>query len=414
MEFEQTGNNIDLSNVASATSEAELLELMGEEAPKPTKGKAAAAAPDEEEEEEQQQARPKKRAKAPAVDFTDNDNTMKVSVDGDEEEEEEEEEEKSKKSKKAAKKGSIDLTDDGINIGEDKDEEEEEEEEEEDFEEAGSLIKHLNKVHDLKLDMKKLPKDLTREQEAEVVSDLLNRVVGGARRKVAELQGVANLLQDEEVRTFLKAKQEGKTLRDLAQQYVTTANGMSDEDLVLQDFKKRYPGLGETDYADMVAETKKKNLLPKMATSLREENKKIETQTAAERAKAEERQRQEEELEYQANVKSFAGYVTKVSKIHGIPVSNEMKQSIFKAATVRDENGDTELDRLLQSEEGTYLALAGIKYMGKLLSNVNTTASNKSRKSILDTLESSVENLQRGSKKSKGAKPVDDQVANMF
>lgn len=383
-------NHLDLDGVADLSSEDVLLEAMGEEGgAEGNKGKSKPAPKvanelnDDDDNEEANEvndilaSREKKASKKASK--------------KEEDEEEEEEEEADNKGKKKSKKS----PEDGINIGGD------DEEEEDDDEEPESVLHYINKVHDLGFNLEKLPEDFDKKQEAQAVSTVISRILNNANARIAEYKGIQNLLQDEEVRTVLEAKRAGKSLKDIASQYITTVDGMSDEAVVRQDFKKKFSWANDQEITDMVQDHVKKGTLQKAANAAREEAKKVDTLTAAQEAEKARLKKQQDDEEYEEIVNEYAGYVSKINKVYGVPVTKEMKRDAFIFSTARDNKGMTRLDHALQSDEGMLLATLGILHLKKLIGKTASSSTNKARQDVLDLLDETPETLQSRSKKSK-------------
>jgi hypothetical protein len=367
---EVKGNQINLDDVSTVQSEQDLLDALGiEGTPNPATpkkaenkaGKPAAPAKEKEEEDEDE------------MNLILTGKKKKVEKEEEEDEEEDEEDDGKASNKKKGKKSD----DDGISIG-DEDEEEDEEEN------TDSVIHYINKANGLKLNLEKLPEDLDAKGQGKIVSGIIQRIVDNANTQLSKYRGIENLLKDEEVKLVLQAKKEGKSLKDIAAQYVTTYNGMSDDDVVRADLKKKYPSLADTEITDMVQDYTKKGLTAKMATAVREENKKNETLSTQQELDKKALKKQQEEEEYEEIVENYAGYVHKVNKVYGVPLTKEMKREAFLFSTVRDKDGMSALDYALQSDEGMLLATLGIKFLNKLVRNASTTSTNKSRKDILE------------------------------
>lgn len=300
----------------------------------------------------------------------------------------------------------------GIEIGGEKKEEKSEDKKEEE-KEYGNIVHYLNDRFDLKLNLKELPEELDRQQEAEIVEQLYTRVLEGANSKLAEYSQINDILKDEEVKDFIKAKSEGKTFADFVKDYSGETAGKSDEELVKDSLKQKYPSMSEEDINNAIEGYKDRGVLEKLAKAERDANienerKKREEAETKKVKDAEEAQRKRDE-----DVATFTNYVQRINKVHGVPVSKEMKNQIVQAATQVDKDGYTYIDRALQSDEGTVLATLGILHLERLIKANATLSGNKNANSLVDKLLSDAKELQSGSsvKEEEGFNP---EIANSF
>lgn len=290
---------------------------------------------------------------------------------------------------------------------------EEEEGGEEEEEEFTNMVDYLDKEFDLGLNIKELPAEMTREQEAETIAGLFRRMGDGFHAQLNEFSSLAAQLKDPEVALFLQAKREGKTLKDIAVQYNTAPASAPDDIVVSRHIKAMYPTMTDAEIQEEVKELREKNRLDKRAAAAREFFK---AQDAAEvTRKEEERQKEAEkaEQEYAESVNTFGRFLQSTNKVYDVTITPEMKKRVFAAVTHRDAEGITEHDRVLQSEAGTFLSALGIYYMKELLRNRVSEKANKGKKSFVDRLTADPSKLQSGSE----AQPEPDfnpELANQF
>lgn len=276
-------------------------------------------------------------------------------------------------------------------------EEETEEKDDDDNEEFPNMIVYLDKEFDLGLNLKEIPKDMTREQEAEAVAGVFRRIDDGVRAKLSEYEGINQLLKDKEVDMFLKAKREGKTLKDIAAMYNSAPASAPDDVVVSRQMKAMYPTLTEADIQTQVTSLREKGLLEKTASAARDFFKAEDEKTAAATEAAKQKEAEEAEEQYQESVQDFARFLHGTSQVHGVPITPEMKKKVFTAVTHRDAQGMTEHDRLLQSEAGTFLSALGMYHLQDLLKNRLSEKANKGKKSFVDKLLDQPSQLQSGS-----------------
>ncbi len=279
----------------------------------------------------------------------------------------------------------------------------------------GNLVEYINDKHNLGLNIAELPKDLTKEQEAEVLSKVYEQIIDEARGAVGYYENIAKLLdEDEDVRFFLEAKAKGKSLRDIAADYSATIEGMSSDQLVLEDFKSRYPNLKEDVLNKLVEGAKKSGEFEVIAESIRETRKKEAELSAQQEAVRATKQREIEEQQYAQSVQAFQQKLSGIKNVYGVPLDDQMRGEIFAAATQRDREGRTYLDRALQSDEGVMLATLGLLHLEKLVSAKASVKANKRNKSFIEKVFDSPDRLQSGSNSGGGEEEFDIQAVNRF
>lgn len=272
---------------------------------------------------------------------------------------------------------------------------EEKEEGEEDEEEFSNVIEYLNKKHNMGLNVEALPKDLTREQEAELVSEVYEKLQAGAKRAVSQYQNIDKILKDPEVAAFVKAKSEGKTMKDFAMQYAASPEGAPDDILVKNHFKLQYPTLPDAELQEMVEEARTKNRIPKLAEAARAYFKNQETATKAAADAKLASDSEAEEQEYRKATQRLSQLLQATPSVYGVPLEPQMKNSLYRFITERDEDGVTEHDRVLQSENGVILSGIGILLLKDFLKTRGSVEGEKRKKSLADKLFESEGQLQR-------------------
>lgn len=360
---------IDESKVQSTeTVTAETAPEMGSEELAAYFAENGNAPPAEKEEEEDETGKPKEDSKSP---FEKMEESQKK--EGEEEEEDEKGEEK---------KG----------------------EEEEEF---TNMVDFLNKEHDLGLNVDNLPADISREQEAEVVNDLFKRTLDGVNRKLGEYQYVEEVLKDEEVANFIKAKADGKTLKEYVTEYAQTTEGQSDKDVLKTQLSTQNSEMTAEEIEDLIKTYEDKGILDKMATSARASIK--EQEETENKAKA-----QSDDAEYQSQVVEFGKLVKGTKSVYGIPLTDQMKNDVYIAATQRDNDGMTYMDQIVQSDEGLFLAALGVLHMQELMQAKASTSTNKAKKSLVDKLFDKASDLQSKTEDTHNEEGFNAEVANRF
>jgi hypothetical protein len=275
-----------------------------------------------------------------------------------------------------------------------------------------NVIHYLDKKHGLGLNLTELPENLTREDEAELVSDLFQRVVKNADTKLRQYQEIEQLLEDDEVAALIQAKSEGKGLKDLFVTFSQSAEGMTDEQLVFNDFKQRYPKFSETQINNMIAAQKKEGQFVDLAKAIREQR--IEESTLSEKQR-EQREKQEAlraQQEYQQEVHQFSGFVNKVQKINDVSFTEDMKAEVLDFILKRDDEGKTQLDNALQSDVGVLRAAIGVILLDKLMSANASVMRNKGKKDLFGKLLTKP--VEGGGSQRRNGQDIPDDVFNLF
>lgn len=250
-----------------------------------------------------------------------------------------------------------------------------------------NIVDYLDKTHELKLNTDNLPKDLTREQEAEIVSDLFERTLRGTSARLQEYQQIEEVLKDAEVADFIKAKSEGKTMRDFVTEYAKTPAGKGDEAVIADQLLSMYPEMTQQEIDGTIESYKDRGVLEKMATSARKSIEEAEV-------KKEQEEAQRAEQEFKQGVENFSKTVSSAKTIYGIPLTDDMKKDVLDAVTLRNEKGLTYMEQVLQQDEGLLLAALGILHMETLMKATKTTSTNRTNKKLVDKLFESASDLQ--------------------
>jgi hypothetical protein len=294
--------------------------------------------------------------------------------------------------------------------GSDNDEEEEEENGEDPV--YPSMLHYLNETHQLGLNLEdgQVP---TAEEQTEAISEILSRMTQGVNNALAQYAHIDTLLQDAEVKRVLELKAQNKTMKDIVAEFAATPQGQSDDELVINDFKKRYPKATPEMISSMVEPLKKNGQFAAFATGLREQaaDEQRSNAEAAENARKEQERVQAEND--QKELQAYTQFVGSQKTVFGVPLTDQMKQQLIQATTVRDDKGMTYLDHALQSNEGTVLAALGIMFMQDLMKNGASVEGNRSKAKFVNKLFQRPDALQSGGQ---GAKKdeFDPALANRF
>lgn len=290
---------------------------------------------------------------------------------------------------------------------------EEDQQQEEQPVEYPTLLHYLDQKFEFGLNLEGV-NELTKEQEAEALEGIIERMTEGVNAKLSEYQELESYLQDPEIQEVLRAKQEGKSLKDLYNGFASSPDGMDDNDLAIKDFKKRFPKSPEEAIQSMVDSLKQNGQFEPFVKSLREqlaEEQGLEQQRMAEQAKREE---QEQAARYQEEVRRYENYLQGINQVYGVPLNKEMKEAVFQITTVRDKDGMTALDYALQSDEGTVLAALGVAFMKDMIQNSASIQKNRARSRVMDKIFDSPEKLQSSGGRVTADDPYDPSILNRF
>lgn len=288
-----------------------------------------------------------------------------------------------------------------------------EETEESPSKEYSTLLHYLEDKFEFGLNLEGI-NELTKEEEAEAIEGLIERMTEGVNAKLSEYQEVENLLQDPEIQEVLRAKQEGKSLKDLYNGFASSPEGMDDDVLAVNDFKKRFPKTSEEAIQGMVDSLKQRGQFEPFVKSLREqlaEEQSLEQQKKADEAK---RQAEEQSAREKEELQRYSQYLGNINQVYGVPLNREMKDAVFQITTVRDKQGMTALDHALQSDEGVVLAALGVAFMKDMIQNSASIQKNRARSRIMDKIYDTPEKLQSSGARGQAEDPYNPEVLNRF
>jgi hypothetical protein len=270
-----------------------------------------------------------------------------------------------------------------------------------------NIIDYLDDKHDLGLAIEELPENLSRQEEAEIISDLFEKVATNASKQLEEYAGIEALLNDDEVAAFIEAKRNGATLKDFIQAMDNGVDSLSDEEIISYQLQREYPNMTEDEISDLVDDYKDKGVLSKMSEAARTKIKQI--QQYQEEATA-----YKEQQIYQQDVQDVANILNNTYELYGVPLTQEIKENVYAAATQRDENGMTYLDNALQTNDGVILATLGLLHLQDLMQAKASTDSNRRNKRLVEKLFENPVDLQSNSQDTSNAPVFDPRIANSF
>ncbi len=263
--------------------------------------------------------------------------------------------------------------------------------------EFNNLVEFINDRYDLKLNIDTLPKDMSREEEANLVGELYDKVVDGANVKVNEFRDIQETLKDKEVANFIAAKRDGKTLKDFVTEYAESTMGKSDEEIVKDSLKSTAPNMSDEDINEVVQSLKEKGKLEIMATEARKKIVADEELVKADKEKSDIAQTEQDKKDMLVEVQNYTDYVGKIANINGVPLDSKMRSELIVAATQPDKDGMTYLERALQSDLGVIRATIGLLHLEKLMDATKTTNKNRVRNNLMEQLIADPKELQSSS-----------------
>ena len=246
------------------------------------------------------------------------------------------------------------------------------------------------------MNLAELPKEMDAATEAKAVGDIFSRLQTGLGAKLGEYEDVRVILEDKEVKDFITAKANGKTLKDYAIQYAQTTEGLSNEQLVKEELRVQMPNATDDHITKIVEGYKTSETLDETAGVMRDARKDRETQEATDREATDKATLKAQSEKRTQDIAEFGSYLKKVNSVYGIPVTEEMRNQVFIASTRQDESGDTYLDKALQSDQGILLATLGLLHMERIVQASASTSNNRTNKSLADKLFATPEQLQSG------------------
>jgi len=235
----------------------------------------------------------------------------------------------------------------------------------------------------------------------------------GVNNALAQYRHIDELLKDPEVKRVLEAKAQNKTLKDIAAEFVQTPMGMDDDNLVANKFKQLNPKATPEVITSMVDSLKKNGQFAAFAAGLREQS--AEEQSLAEQRAEQQRLKDEKDRQQkdQQDLQEYVQFVGSQTHVYGVPLTNQMKQQVIQFTTVRDDEGMTQLDHALQSNEGTVLATLGIAFMKELMKNGASVEGNRKNAKFINRVFQRPDALQSGGNSVKKDE-FDAALANQF
>lgn len=268
-----------------------------------------------------------------------------------------------------------------------------------------SMVHFLNEKHGLQLNLD--GEEFTPERQAEVMDEVLTRMTQGVNSHLEEYQYIETLMTDPEIQAVLKAKSEGKGLKDLFTQFAGTPITLGDDDLAIKDFKVKYPKATEEHVRGMVDSLKKNGQFDTFVKGLREQLTEEQSFSEAKTREDAEKQTKLQAEQERQEVAEYTSYVSALRDVHGVPVTPDMKKAVVEMATKRDAKGNTYMDLALQSNEGLTLAALGIAFMRDMIANSASLHGNRKNAKFMDKVFKTPDKLQSGG--SSGEKENEDE-----
>jgi len=253
----------------------------------------------------------------------------------------------------------------------------------------GTYLEAMTKSFEIPFNPDQIPADFTAEQELKLVQDLATKLVKNSQAAVKDADTLAKLYkEDQEVQEFIRARAEGKSIREFIDEYSQKLDYADPVELV-QKYLKEEQGFSADEAKDLVDELKAKGKFDARAQSVTKFYKDVE---AAQISAAEERQK----LEYEQHIekitegrKQYAVMLNSTEKINDFVLTKEIKEDLFKYATFFNEDGLTPLEQDLQSDENVLKASLAIKYWPKIVQALKGAANNTQIEDLLERLTTS-------------------------
>lgn len=271
--------------------------------------------------------------------------------------------------------------------------EQEEEEEGKKFSDYPTVVHYLNEKHGLQLNLDE-EEIKTPERQAEIMDEVVTRMIQGVNDAVKEYDYIETLMTDPEIQAVLKAKSEGKGLKDLFTQFAGTPVTLGDDDLAIKDFKAKYPKATEEHVRGMVDSLKKNGQFDTFVKSLREQLTEEQSFSEAKTKSDAEKQKVASAEQERQEVAEYTSYVSALTNVHGVPVTPEMKKAVVDMTTRRNQKGETYLDVALQSNEGLTLAALGIAFMKDMITNSASLHGNRKNAKFIEKVFKTPDKLQ--------------------
>lgn len=262
-----------------------------------------------------------------------------------------------------------------------------------------------------KLNIENLPKDLTREQEAELVGELFQSFIDERDATIGQYKEINQLLQDEEVVEFLKYKQAGRSLKDLV---ADRTAGVSDDELVSLALQEKFPNHTQEEIDDLIAFYKEKGRFEGIVKELREERANAEAEQIK---KANEEVANKKRMAEEAKARSdeqFYRYIESQNDFMGVPLDNKKKEDVYTLATaVNPKTGNLLLEDFLEKDEYVMRAAMGILYLEEIVEALASKKGVKKATKLIDRLYESPEEFNT-KKKTSNTTLINYEAANSF
>jgi hypothetical protein len=276
-----------------------------------------------------------------------------------------------------------------------------------------TLLHYLDEKFQFGLNLQAV-NELSKEQEAEALEGILERMTEGVNSKLDEYSEIEQMLQDPEIQEVLRAKMEGMSLVDMYNGFAASPDWMDDDTLAITDFRNRFPKSNDETIQSMVDSLKQTGQFENFVKSLREQL--VEEQSLYQQQMEQQAQQEAEQqaIREQEEIQRYTEYLGNIDNVYGVPLNQEMKEAVFEITTVRDNQGMTALDHALQSDEGVILAALGVAFMKDLIQNSASINKNRARSRVMDKIFDTPEKLQSGTGRMDDSDPYDPGVLNRF
>lgn len=248
---------------------------------------------------------------------------------------------------------------------------------------------------------------LSDEERTEAIGEIFETFISQAQQGLASLKEAKEIMDtDAEVKQFIAAKAQGKTMKDFVSEFASTPEGALADDLV-RSMLKRNSVLDDEAIEDSIKSLKEKGKFDEVADKARELAKQEEMAALQE---AEDRKKEA--------LDNYNGFLQSQEKIMGLKLTDELKARLYDTISVVDENGMNALGKALQSEENILKASIAIFALDEVVEKLSTNKGNQKKYSMLEKLAKDPAELQGDSVEKKPAKTKKDEdfiaLANSF
>lgn len=226
----------------------------------------------------------------------------------------------------------------------------------------GNLISELNDEYELGLNLENLPEDLDEKGELKVVAQILEREKSKNKAQIEAMSSYDQLIQsDAETQQYLKDRAAGMTMKDMIAKYGGSASYSNEDAQVVKSLKDTL-GLDDTQAASAIEQMKEAGTYDARKKQIVDHNIKVE-QALADKAEQDRVQATiDEQKAWDSEVKAVKKALDETEGYGEFKFDNKIRKNLLKHVTFIDKEGLTQLDRDVQSTEGSIKAAFALNY----------------------------------------------------